>query len=79
MLISLYATGWLDVITLEVHVGDDSQDIEIKAFSGSTGFVPLLIPAAPIMNVLLCWMPFNDFGSNNGYLKTIHKNIKALI
>lgn len=75
----LHNIGWLDVVTLEVYVGDDSQDIQIKAFAGATGFVPLIVPAAPLLNILCCWMPFTDFGNCNGYLNSIYKNIKALI
>merc|ERR1712157_357868 len=63
-LISAYnftKAGWLDVVSLEIYLSDkDSTNITIKATGGSTGFLPLSIPLAPLLNCVLCWWPFSD-------------------
>ena len=79
--------GWLDVITLKICfnkgtelLNNDKKEIKIIANSESTGFIPLIIPFAPILNILFCWVPFLDGRKNNTrYLKRIRKNIEQLL
>ena len=76
----IYNIGWLDVVTLEIHLNDrDSCEVNIKAIAGSTGLLPLVIPLSPLFNCLLCWFPFSDHGNNSKYLQNIWKKIHEQI
>jgi len=70
--------GWLDVVTLEGTCQDSSQ-VTIKGKGESTGFLPLMIPLSPILNCLLCWMPFQDWGNNQRYLNDVWTRIRQQI
>lgn len=69
--------AWLDVVTLKIIIDRDTNTIKINGIGESTGFLPLIIPLAPIVNIILCWFPFDDWGNNKRYLKTIQSNIKS--
>ena len=72
--------GWLDVVTLEVHLNDrNSSEVSVIATAGSTGVLPLVIPLSPIWNCVLCWIPFWDKGLNHKYLNNIWRAIKRQI
>ena len=69
-------SGWMDVVTLEVYLDDNnSSEVSVKAIAGSTGFLPLILPLSPLLNCLLCWVPFWDQGNNQKYLQKIWKSI----
>jgi hypothetical protein len=49
---------WLDQVELLFEVGPSSTVVRVHAFS--TGMLPLLIPLAPLLNILLIFFPFLD-------------------
>lgn len=72
--------GWLDIVTLEIYLNDrDTSEVSIKATAGSTGFLPLVIPLSPLLNAILCWVPFSDHGNNSRVLQNIWKAIHEQI
>ena len=72
--------AWLDVVTLEVYLNENNtSQVDVRAYSGSTGFLPLMVPLSPVLNCLLCWIPYYDQGQNNRILQNIWKNIHKQI
>ena len=67
--------GWLDIVTLKINIDESKNETSIYGIGESTGLLPLTIPFAPFFNILFCWFPFQDFGKNKKYLKTIQKNL----
>ena len=71
------STAWLDVVTLNMIINKQNQSITINGIGESTGILPLTIPMAPILNMILCWAPFDDWGNNRRYLVDIQRNIQS--
>ncbi|GBG25797.1 Hypothetical Protein FCC1311_020162 [Hondaea fermentalgiana] len=63
---------WLDQITIEV-VSESQDSTTLKVVDGSTGFLPLTIPLAPLLNIVLCWFPFGDNGKCAATMSTLRK------
>ena len=65
-LLSLPPAEWLDAAEVEVAEesgkGADAKDgrvvVVVRCFA--TGFVPVSVPLAPLLNVLLFWLPFGS-------------------
>lgn len=56
---------WLDQVELQFEAGGaGSSVVRVRAYS--TGMLPLLVPFAPLLNALLCWVPFSDAGGKCG-------------
>ncbi|XP_012942979.1 uncharacterized protein LOC106012991 [Aplysia californica] len=60
---------WLDIIELTF------KGTEVQVWSFSSGFLPLFIPFACVLNVPLFWIPFLDNGLNK---HRINKIVKAM-
>ena len=58
---TLTKAKWLDQIHVTVTPVDD-KSCKASLICSSTGFLPLIIPFAPIFNVVLCFVPFGDGG-----------------
>lgn len=58
---TLTKAKWLDQIRITVTPVDD-KSCKASVICSSTGFLPLIIPFAPIFNVVLCFIPFGDGG-----------------
>ncbi|XP_076453429.1 uncharacterized protein LOC143288646 [Babylonia areolata] len=56
---------WLDVIEMRF------QDNTVKISAFSSGFLPLCLPGACLLNVVFFWVPFLDMGMNKKRLKWI--------
>ncbi|XP_066927439.1 uncharacterized protein [Clytia hemisphaerica] len=61
---------WLDVVELEIRPGQHSG-AEVEAHSFSTGVFPICFPLAFVINVLLFFVPFYDWGQNHARLEKI--------
>eukprot|EP00483_Globobulimina_turgida_P013134 UN13158 len=70
-------TAWLDIVTLDIVINKDKNTMKINGIGESTGLVPLIVPMAPILNIVFCWFPFHDMGNNKRYLTSIKKNIPS--
>ena len=70
-------TAWLDVVTLKIIINKSNDTIFINGIGESTGLFPLTVPLAPFLNIITCWFPFDDWGNNKTYLKTIKSNINS--
>eukprot|EP01083_Nonionella_stella_P015135 42373_1 len=69
--------GWLDIVILKVYWDDKTPlEVRIEAIAGATGVLPLLIPLAPLLNVVLCWVPFSDVGRSKKTLDNIFALLK---
>ncbi|KAK7475042.1 hypothetical protein BaRGS_00033723 [Batillaria attramentaria] len=60
---------WLDVI--EMHFEHD----KIKIFAFSSGFLPLFLPGACLLNVVFFWVPFLDWGMNEKRLRWLQSQL----
>ena len=69
--------AWLDVVTLNIVINKSDNIINIHGIGESTGLFPLIVPLAPVLNIVTCWFPFDDWGNNKRYLKTIQSNINS--
>eukprot|EP00127_Corallochytrium_limacisporum_P005447 Clim_evm16s205 gene=Clim_evmTU16s205 len=69
---------WLDVCQIHVEPNEGQNGVLVVAKSGSTGIVPLAVPLAPLLNILLFWAPFLDHGMNKRHIKAIQANISKL-
>jgi hypothetical protein len=60
-LLAVTKIGWLDpsLITLSKE-GDDASapKTRVRVVGWSAGFLPITVPGAPLLNVLLFWVPF---------------------
>lgn len=72
-------SAWLDVITLKISINKSNNEIIINGIGESTGLIPLIVPLAPVLNIVTCWFPFDDWGNNKRYLKSIQSNINSNI
>ncbi|CAM9191214.1 unnamed protein product [Ectocarpus sp. 4 AP-2014] len=53
--------GWLDIVELKVYKPEDGgEGSEVAAHGYSTGFLPLKIPLACLINIPLFFIPFSD-------------------
>lgn len=53
---------WLDVV--DVHIFPRTKGCVIEIRSWSSGFLPTIIPLAPLLNVALFWVPFSGRDAN---------------
>lgn len=60
---------WLDVIEMEF------KDNVIKIWAFSSGFLPLFLPGAFLLNLAFFWVPFMDMGMNKTRLKWIFSQL----
>eukprot|EP00924_Labyrinthula_sp_SR-Ha-C_P006480 snap_masked-scaffold_80-processed-gene-0.3-mRNA-1 protein AED:1.00 eAED:1.00 QI:0/0/0/0/1/1/3/0/177 len=68
---------WLDIVELKLKNKDEVT--LVTADSYSTGFLPLSIPLAPLLNIAFCWFPFRDRnGQCQKWLMAIRENEKVL-
>eukprot|EP00752_Nemacystus_decipiens_P009971 g8893.t1 len=52
---------WLDIVELRVYKPEGGgEGCEVAAHGYSTGFLPLKIPLAFLLNIPLCFIPFSD-------------------
>ena len=75
---------WLDLTTIRL-LSDDcvgregsavaAAAVTAEVFASSTGFVPLVVPLAPLLNWALCWIPFGDIGENSAALERLHRDV----
>lgn len=54
--------GWLDPTLLSLSAGP-SGGTKVSAVGWSAGLLPLTVPAAPLLNALLFWVPFSGVSS----------------
>lgn len=66
---------WLDQLRLEFR--DVEGGSECHAVGCSTGFLPLIVPLAPLLNALLCWVPFGDSGKNFTSLLELRRELSS--
>ncbi|CAM9335883.1 unnamed protein product [Discosporangium mesarthrocarpum] len=60
-LIILTKSRWMDMVDFEVRKpADGGAGSVVLAHGYSTGFLPVSIPLAPILNIPLCILPFSD-------------------
>lgn len=71
------STAWLDVVTLSIVINPNKNTMTINGLGESTGLLPLVVPFAPILNIMLCWLPFDDWGNNKRYLTDMKNNIRS--
>lgn len=64
---------WLDVYTLKFS--DSESGVKCKAVGISTGFLPLILPFAPVLNVVLFWLTFHDHGFNEKGLEWLRSDL----
>lgn len=57
-------TGWLDVMEITFLSAGGNSSIA-KVVSSSTGVLPAWLPFGFLCDMLLCWLPFSDHGSNS--------------
>mmetsp|Transcript_569 Transcript_569/g.858 ORF Transcript_569/g.858 Transcript_569/m.858 type:complete len:173 (+) Transcript_569:178-696(+) len=69
---TLTKAKWLDQIRMTV-TPIDSKSCKASVICSSTGFLPLIIPFAPIFNVVLCFVPFGDGGKCEESMETLRK------
>lgn len=53
---------WLDVV--EIHLIPKTSGCSIRIRSWSSGFLPTIIPLAPLLNAAFCWFPFSGRDAN---------------
>lgn len=54
---------WMDQIRIKVSPpGEDGTFCKARVVTSSTGFLPLIVPAAPFLNMVLFFVPFGDGG-----------------
>ena len=68
--------AWLDVVTVTMDI--EQSTIKARGIGESTGVLPMTVPLAPILNIFLCWFPFDDWGNNKRYLTHIQRNLQTL-
>eukprot|EP00924_Labyrinthula_sp_SR-Ha-C_P006425 maker-scaffold_57-snap-gene-1.5-mRNA-1 protein AED:0.02 eAED:0.02 QI:115/1/1/1/0.66/0.5/4/31/179 len=69
---------WLDLVELKLRKGEEGETV-VAARAYSTGFLPLSIPLAPILNIAFCWFPFQDVdGQCQKELMAIRNNEKVI-
>jgi hypothetical protein len=71
---------WLDVITITLFGSSSSANkgYSAKVVCNSTGFLPMSIPLAPVLNLFLFWMPFGDNGQSARQHYALAKAINAV-
>uniref|UniRef100_A0A7S2RFA6 Uncharacterized protein n=1 Tax=Mucochytrium quahogii TaxID=96639 RepID=A0A7S2RFA6_9STRA len=52
---------WMDQLRFAFKFCEEGKT-DCQVFGSSTGFLPLIFPLAPVLNVFLCWIPFLDQG-----------------
>lgn len=67
---------WMDEITLSFHKVD-AESTGCAVHNGSTGFLPLIVPLAPVINLALFWIPFADGGKCGQAMAMLRKQIDA--
>lgn len=67
---------WLDKISLSFHKRD-SKTTAVAVHNGSSGFLPLIVPGAPLLNLGLAWVPFADGGKCGKTLDVLRRRIDA--
>lgn len=72
------SAAWLDVVTLRVTMNERQNYVSIHGVGESTGVISLVVPFAPLMNIMLCYFPFDDWGNNKRYLTGIQRELKSL-
>eukprot|EP00512_Aurantiochytrium_limacinum_P000310 CAMPEP_0171486596 /NCGR_PEP_ID=MMETSP0958-20121227/1177_1 /TAXON_ID=87120 /ORGANISM="Aurantiochytrium limacinum, Strain ATCCMYA-1381" /LENGTH=158 /DNA_ID=CAMNT_0012019491 /DNA_START=245 /DNA_END=721 /DNA_ORIENTATION=- len=71
------AAKWLDQMTITVSSKDGVTVCEVT--DGSTGFLPLVIPLAPILNIFFCWFPFGDNGKCVSTMNDLRKKASQIL
>ncbi|KAK6192705.1 hypothetical protein SNE40_004131 [Patella caerulea] len=64
---------WLDIIEIEMK----PNITHVTAFS--SGFLPLCIPFACVINLALFWIPFSDMGQNKRRVDALKERISLQI
>ncbi|CAM9398793.1 unnamed protein product, partial [Choristocarpus tenellus] len=59
-MVILTKNRWMDIVEINVHKKTGGSEVEIEAHGYSTGLLPLCIPGAVLLNVVLCFFPFSD-------------------
>lgn len=69
-------SGWLDLVDVKATKKGENQ-IRVEFRSYSTGFLPLSIPGACLLNLAFFWVPFSDNGFPRGiWIKSIKKALE---
>lgn len=69
---------WLDVVEIEFQPGQERGTIG-KAYSFSTGVLPLMIPFAFLLNMVFFFVPFYDQNYNKMRLDRLRNHMKLSI
>lgn len=67
--------GWLDIIELKLSA--ISEGTLVEASGWSSGFVPLSIPGASLLNIASFWVPFSGVSSDRIDLLKEHMSAAA--
>mmetsp|Transcript_41910 Transcript_41910/g.68995 ORF Transcript_41910/g.68995 Transcript_41910/m.68995 type:complete len:189 (-) Transcript_41910:223-789(-) len=69
--------AWLDTVTLTLRMDRKQHTMSVYGEGESTGFLPVSIPMAPLINIVCCWFPFLDVGNNERYLQAIQQSMNT--
>mmetsp|Transcript_11414 Transcript_11414/g.28885 ORF Transcript_11414/g.28885 Transcript_11414/m.28885 type:complete len:162 (+) Transcript_11414:233-718(+) len=67
---------WLDVYKFR-FAANDAGDVAMHVWAASTGLVPTSVPLAPVLNIVLCWVPFEDHGYLRKRMKILEDAVGA--
>mmetsp|Transcript_8398 Transcript_8398/g.10614 ORF Transcript_8398/g.10614 Transcript_8398/m.10614 type:complete len:160 (-) Transcript_8398:648-1127(-) len=65
---------WLDVYELNFSQTEETTEIIVKG--SSSGILPMIIPCAPLLNVVLCLACFADGGKIAQTMKKLRKQVE---
>eukprot|EP00730_Choanoeca_flexa_P000189 TRINITY_DN10086_c0_g1_i3.p2 TRINITY_DN10086_c0_g1~~TRINITY_DN10086_c0_g1_i3.p2 ORF type:complete len:220 (+),score=29.29 TRINITY_DN10086_c0_g1_i3:1592-2251(+) len=66
---------WLDVSEFSLS-NDGSTSVNVDVLAFSSGFVPVAVPLAPVLNGAMAWFPFSDMGMNYKRVSAIMKHVQ---
>mmetsp|Transcript_5654 Transcript_5654/g.7759 ORF Transcript_5654/g.7759 Transcript_5654/m.7759 type:complete len:170 (-) Transcript_5654:19-528(-) len=70
---------WMDQVVLKFKEdGSDGGELKAQVECCATGFFPLIVPLAPLLNIIFCFIPFGDGGNCARTMKILQKKVTEM-